>query len=224
MKNENYITIQGWMVNELHLSGNELLVYALVYGFSQDGESEFNGSLSYVADIIGRRTPVVSAILARLAERGLIEGTIRAGHTTLWKVCDFRTPTIIEGHPYENRTPTPTKIEHDNNRVNNRDNNRLTLNKRAQEFFTEAYEKSTDLLSSEELSKFCAYWSEPNRSRTKMRYELERTWDMTRRLKTWAERVRPVSAPRQAAPVKKSVYQQNCENLAAAQAMIERMK
>ena len=37
MDNENYILITGWMVNELKLKGSELFVYALIYGFSQDG-------------------------------------------------------------------------------------------------------------------------------------------------------------------------------------------
>ena len=35
MKNENYITIQGWMVNELKLTGNDLICYALIYGFTK---------------------------------------------------------------------------------------------------------------------------------------------------------------------------------------------
>jgi len=44
MKNENYITVLGWMVNELQLSGNEMVLYALIYGFSHDGKSKFNGN------------------------------------------------------------------------------------------------------------------------------------------------------------------------------------
>ncbi len=32
---------------------------------------------------------------------------------------------------------------------------------------------------------FIAYWTEPNKSKTKMRFELERTWDTKRRLQTW---------------------------------------
>lgn len=50
IKNENFIAIQGFMVKELGLSGNELIAYALIYGFSQDNESEFKGSLNYVAE------------------------------------------------------------------------------------------------------------------------------------------------------------------------------
>ena len=40
----------------------------------------------------------------------------------------------------------------------------------------------------EMLAKFFDYWSEPNPSNTKMRKELEKTWSLTRRLKTWADR------------------------------------
>ena len=38
------------------------------------------------------------------------------------------------------------------------------------------------------LREFFDYWSETNKSRTRMRYELERTWDAARRLATWASR------------------------------------
>lgn len=36
------------------------------------------------------------------------------------------------------------------------------------------------------LSSFFEYWTEPNPSRTKMRFELQKTWDLNRRLARWA--------------------------------------
>ena len=36
-----------------------------------------------------------------------------------------------------------------------------------------------------ELMKFYEYWTEPNKSNTKFRQELEQTWYLERRLKTW---------------------------------------
>lgn len=36
------------------------------------------------------------------------------------------------------------------------------------------------------LKAFYDYWSEPNPSRTKMRFELQKTWDINRRLARWA--------------------------------------
>ncbi len=40
----------------------------------------------------------------------------------------------------------------------------------------------------EELKEFVNYWTEPNRSRTKLRWEMQPTWDMRRRVATWLRR------------------------------------
>jgi DNA-binding Lrp family transcriptional regulator len=73
MKDNNYIVIQGWMTNELKLTGNELLVFALIYGFSQDGESEFSGSRSYIAKTLNISKPTVDKALKSLLEKRYIE-------------------------------------------------------------------------------------------------------------------------------------------------------
>ena len=55
VKPDNYILVYGWMVTELGLKGNELFLYAIIYGFSQDGETEFSGSLRYMQELTVRR-------------------------------------------------------------------------------------------------------------------------------------------------------------------------
>jgi hypothetical protein len=40
----------------------------------------------------------------------------------------------------------------------------------------------------EMIQKFYIYWSEPNKSQTKFRQEMEKTWDVEGRLRTWASR------------------------------------
>lgn len=81
VKNECFVTIQGWMINELKLSGNDLLVYAIIYGFSQDGESKFDGSLQYLADWCGATKQGIQKNLKNLEEQGYIakEVTIKNG-------------------------------------------------------------------------------------------------------------------------------------------------
>ena len=37
------------------------------------------------------------------------------------------------------------------------------------------------------LKEFNAYWTEPNKSQTKFKQEMESTWDVERRLETWAK-------------------------------------
>ena len=58
------------------------------------------------------------------------------------------------------------------------------------------------------LEAFISYWTEPNKSRTRLRYELEKTWDTGRRLVTWASRDRTY-APRQPAAPPEDVYAMN---------------
>jgi len=73
MKDSNYYTIQGWMINRLKLSGNELMVYAIIYGFSQDNESMFKGSCQYLADTVGVSKRSIITILCKLTEKGYIK-------------------------------------------------------------------------------------------------------------------------------------------------------
>lgn len=68
-----YINIQSFMVTDLGLKGNELLVYALIYGFSQDGKSRFTGSLNYLAYWCGSTKRNVIYVLKKLVEKGYIE-------------------------------------------------------------------------------------------------------------------------------------------------------
>lgn len=46
IKGENYFQVSGWMVNNLKLQGNELMLFAIIYGFSQEENSRFTGSIN----------------------------------------------------------------------------------------------------------------------------------------------------------------------------------
>jgi DNA-binding MarR family transcriptional regulator len=70
--NENYITIQGWMINELQLKGNELMIYAIIYGFSQLENQRFTGSLKYLADLTNSTKQGVIKCLKSLIKKNLI--------------------------------------------------------------------------------------------------------------------------------------------------------
>lgn len=71
-----YITIQGWMRTELKLSGNELIVYAIIYGFSQNKQGEFTGSVQYLADWVGCTKRTVTTILRKLVDEELVKKTV----------------------------------------------------------------------------------------------------------------------------------------------------
>lgn len=73
IKDENFISIQGWMRTKLNLKGNELMLYALIYGFSQDGDTWFIGTLKYMADWIGVESKnVYGRYIKPLVDKGLL--------------------------------------------------------------------------------------------------------------------------------------------------------
>lgn len=74
VKPDNYIMIPGWMRTELDLKGNELNLYAIIYGFTQDGETEFSGSIRYMQEWLGAESKqTVFNTLEKLIKRGLIQ-------------------------------------------------------------------------------------------------------------------------------------------------------
>ena len=73
VKDESYINIQGWMINKLGLKGNDLIVYAIIYGFSQDMKSSFKGSQQYLADWCNCTTRGIRKNLDYLVANGFIK-------------------------------------------------------------------------------------------------------------------------------------------------------
>lgn len=71
-KIDNYINVPGFAIVEHKLSGNELLCYSLIYGFTQDEETEFSGSLTYVASALNITKQNAKKVIDRLLERGLL--------------------------------------------------------------------------------------------------------------------------------------------------------
>ena len=72
IKDDNYYLISGWMLNRLGLKGVALQVFAIIYGYSQDGESAFSGSLQYLSDFTGTSKPTVIKALKDLVDAGYL--------------------------------------------------------------------------------------------------------------------------------------------------------
>lgn len=77
LKEDNYISIPAHARTEFNLKGNDLLVYGVIHGFSQDSENWCTCSLQYICDWIGVSDKSrVSIIINRLVEIGAIEKDI----------------------------------------------------------------------------------------------------------------------------------------------------
>lgn len=133
IKDENYFVVHGWMRTKLFLKGNELTVYAILYGFSQDGESEYRGTSQYIADFSGAHKDTVRTVLKNLEAKGLVkkvERNLKTGETNGWICVPLdelwggtenahpplgKTPTgdTENTHPPLGKTPTPPNILED---------------------------------------------------------------------------------------------------------------
>ena len=92
----NYIAIADWML-DLNLNTRELLTYALIYGFSQDGEGYYYGSLEYLSSWLGMSDRTnATRYLKPLVDRGLVakkEGRSRLNQ----KVCVYS--AVVDNGP-----------------------------------------------------------------------------------------------------------------------------
>ena len=73
MKENNYITIPAFLRTRLDLKGSELIITALIYGYSQDGNSWFMGKTEYIAEWAGIADKNVLRSLKSLTEKGILE-------------------------------------------------------------------------------------------------------------------------------------------------------
>lgn len=129
IRRENYINIQGWMITDLMLKGNDLLIYAIIYGFTQDGEQWFEGSRQYLADWCNSTKRGISKNLESLVS---LEYIIKDEYVVNnVKFCKYRanldkiTPVNKVPHPGEQSSPPPGEQSSPNNiYINNIDNNK----------------------------------------------------------------------------------------------------
>jgi hypothetical protein len=82
-----------------------------------------------------------------------------------------------------NKPPTTTKESKEDKEIKKI----KKLEARAKIFYNEIAIFKNDF-PKEMLRLFYEYWTEPNKSKTKMKFELQQTWDLSRRLNTWASR------------------------------------
>lgn len=91
---KNYIVIQSFMVSELGLKGNELLIYAIIFGFSQTTGQAFHGSLSYLESWTNATRHTVISSLKSLVEKRLIEKEEQTINGV--KYCSYRAKTSTD--------------------------------------------------------------------------------------------------------------------------------
>lgn len=94
MELKGYTNIPDWMLS-LDLDVYETIILAVIYGFSQDGDSTFTGSQSYLAMKAKCSRRKVTMVLPKLVEMGLvikIDRDVRGVH-----LCEYKVSPMFTG-------------------------------------------------------------------------------------------------------------------------------
>lgn len=150
--------------------------------------------------IFGRKKAAEDTGLTERKVRRIIDSMRKREILTIKTTNKFSIVTICNWDTYqldeiENRPANrPTKGQQGATYKNDK-NKSLVVNDEFQDglknrctLFYQSLEPFLDIYHRQTIRDFFDYWSEPNRSKTKMRFELEKTWDVKRRLNTWARR------------------------------------
>ena len=101
------------MVTELGLSGNNLIIYALIHGFCKDGIHEFKGSINYICEWTNLTRNTVIAILKQLVESELlVKRTYKENNVTF---CAYSLGSAKIVPPVQNIDEGSAKISPNNN-------------------------------------------------------------------------------------------------------------
>jgi hypothetical protein len=179
IKNKNYTTIS----NQLFKSKGISLKAKGLMGYLLSLPSDWNLSINGIVACSKEGRTAIRNVFTELINAGYIERKqIRnKGKFVGYDYFVFEQPKL--------GNPTTAKCKSDINlqiskEVIKEKINKNTLSKSEKfksEVFCYDYPKSM-------LESFYDYWSEPNKSKTKERWELQPTFEISRRLKTWAKR------------------------------------
>ena len=192
---KNFITVQGWMAQNLNLKGNNLLTFALIFGFCQDKESQFKGSLKYICEWLQCSRGTAMNALSFLVENDMIEKKVISKNLVTFNeyTISERVVQILNGGGTNIERGGGTKIEPNNIVLNNiEDNNTLNIKKEKtfKTFSIEDFQNEIKLnrgaanFTAQDCIDFHDYWTETD-ANGKMRFKREITWNTDKRMLRW---------------------------------------
>lgn len=138
LNNTDGFILHGWMVNELHLHGGELFIYAVIYQFSQSDAGIYKGGVPYLCRWTGWSQNTIRKYLRILEQAGLIKS--ERGDVNGVPFCNYKavlvptlqnlkdTPQELEDNPSKSDVPTLQSLSRENNkRKIKRENNNAPI-------------------------------------------------------------------------------------------------
>jgi hypothetical protein len=190
MEKPNYYAILSAEVRyDNRLRPNVKLLYAEITALCNMNMECF-ASNRYFSELYGKSKGSISGWISELVKYGYIsaEYTFKEGT----KEIEYRYIKILKGGITEKENTLFQKTVKSNTTSINNTSININISNRRESFILEVmafdYDKKI-------LEGFIDYWTEPNKSKTKMKFELNQTWATNLRLKNWAKNQKKWDAP-----------------------------
>ena len=183
-----YATIPADVRYSKNLTPNAKLLYAEITALSQKDGSCW-ASNKYFSKLYDVSTVTISRWVSSLVENNFINREIVYKKGT--KEIDKRYLQLCNGGINKNvNAPINKNVKDNNTSINNTS---INISNRRKDFVLNVmsfdYDKNI-------LNSFVDYWTEPNKSKTKMKFELQQTWSTNLRLKTWIKNQKKWDKPK----------------------------
>jgi hypothetical protein len=180
VKNKDYTVICNKVFKNKSLSIKAKGMLALILSLSDDWNLSIKGLTMICKE--GQRS--IRNIFQELIDQGYIKRQIERskGKIVKWTYIIYEDNNMNKLHLQNVQVEN---IEQYNNKDNKIIIKNKDIQKRKDEFIEEVFYLRKDILEIEEMDRFVEYWTETNKSKTKMRFEMQKTWDTKMRMQNW---------------------------------------
>tara|TARA_R100001463_G_scaffold48378_2_gene97463 strand:- start:1243 stop:1890 length:648 start_codon:yes stop_codon:yes gene_type:complete len=174
-KSKNYSIISNEILKRKDLSLKAKGLMSLILSLPDDWDLNVNG----LVKIVKESKNTLYSILKELNGFGYVERnriTDSSGKVLKWELIVYENPHTKKPEPKNPDVENCTQIN-----TNIKQNTNITKHNK-EKFSIEVFEMG--ILNKEQSNNFIDYWSEKNK-KGKMRWELQKTWDLSLRMKRW---------------------------------------
>ena len=181
MENPTYWAIIPANVRYSKLKANAKLLYGEISALTNK-EGYCWASNNYFAELYGVSKNTISLWINQLKNHGFIHvQVIRDKNKQVIK----RTICIIKN---DERAPTFKEdgiIKNDDYNSIKNNNTNINISNREKSFEMDVLNSNDNILDKDQQIEFISFWTETNKSETKMKFELETTWNTKKRMQRW---------------------------------------
>jgi hypothetical protein len=174
-KSKNYSIISNEILKRKDLSLKAKGLMSLILSLPDDWDLNVNG----LVKIVKESKNTLYSILKELNGFGYVERNRiidSSGKVLKWELLVYENPHTKKPEPKNPDVENCTQIN-----TNIKQNTNITKHNK-EKFSIEVFEMG--ILNKEQSNNFIDYWSEKNK-KGKMRWELQKTWDLSLRMKRW---------------------------------------